>query len=165
MYLSALQRQLNIKGYQCSTNLEFVLFKHNVKSVSDVTFFSLSLQCIRNGNGTRFHPNPDAPNGKPQTVAFLNHNLSIYLGIIDCSFSPSLVFIPFTGYKPRTPQALNGIYNEIDKVIYFSVTRSFEFIYYLSVFCFVIFNFLPLPLVWLPFLALPRYIFGMYTFN
>lgn len=28
------QRQLNIKGYQCSTNLEFVLFKHNVKTVS-----------------------------------------------------------------------------------------------------------------------------------
>lgn len=28
------QRQLNIKGYQCSTNLEFVLFKHNVKNVS-----------------------------------------------------------------------------------------------------------------------------------
>lgn len=29
------QRQLNIKGYQCSTNLEFVLFKHNVKNVSE----------------------------------------------------------------------------------------------------------------------------------
>lgn len=39
VYFCALQRQLNIKGYQCSTNLEFVLFKHNVKNVSDFTVF------------------------------------------------------------------------------------------------------------------------------
>ncbi|XP_031617317.1 inactive dipeptidyl peptidase 10 isoform X1 [Contarinia nasturtii] len=31
-------RQLNIKGYHCSTNLEFVLFKHNVKSVFRKSF-------------------------------------------------------------------------------------------------------------------------------
>lgn len=34
IYHLYLQRQLNIKGYQCTTNLDFVLFKHNVKNVS-----------------------------------------------------------------------------------------------------------------------------------
>lgn len=29
-----IQRQLNVKGYQCTTNLDFVLFKHDVKNVS-----------------------------------------------------------------------------------------------------------------------------------
>lgn len=28
------QRQLNVKGYQCSLDLRYVLFKHNVKQVS-----------------------------------------------------------------------------------------------------------------------------------
>lgn len=28
------QRQLNVQGYQCSADLRYVLFKHNVKPVS-----------------------------------------------------------------------------------------------------------------------------------
>lgn len=31
------QRQLNVKGYQCSTDLRYVLFKHNIKYVSILT--------------------------------------------------------------------------------------------------------------------------------
>lgn len=60
IYLSTLQRQLNIKGYQCSTNLEFVLFKHNVKNVSDVTIIVLSYITVHSSSvaircETRFH--------------------------------------------------------------------------------------------------------------
>lgn len=29
------QRQLNVQGYQCSADLRYVLFKHNVKPVSN----------------------------------------------------------------------------------------------------------------------------------
>lgn len=32
------QRQLNVQGYQCSGDLRFVLFKHNVKPVSNVKY-------------------------------------------------------------------------------------------------------------------------------
>lgn len=34
-----LQRQLNVKGYQCTINLGYVLFKHNVKQVSKTIHF------------------------------------------------------------------------------------------------------------------------------
>jgi hypothetical protein len=27
------QRQLNVRGYQCSPNLRYVLFQHNIKEV------------------------------------------------------------------------------------------------------------------------------------
>lgn len=33
-FVYSLQRQLNVKGYQCSTDLKYVLFKHNIKHVS-----------------------------------------------------------------------------------------------------------------------------------
>ena len=29
------QRQLNVRGYQCSQNLKYVLFQHNVKTETD----------------------------------------------------------------------------------------------------------------------------------
>lgn len=41
--LSLLQRQLNVKGYQCSLDLRYVLFKHNVKQVSGLLFHYLPL--------------------------------------------------------------------------------------------------------------------------
>lgn len=28
------QRQLNVRGYECSPNLRYVLFQHNIKEVS-----------------------------------------------------------------------------------------------------------------------------------
>ena len=40
------QRQLNVQGYQCSSDLRYVLFKHNVKPVSD-------RNCDRNDSKSR----------------------------------------------------------------------------------------------------------------
>lgn len=37
------QRQLNVRGFQCSNDLRYVLFKHNVKHVSKPSLFILIL--------------------------------------------------------------------------------------------------------------------------
>lgn len=35
-FLTFFQRQLNVQGYECSSDLRYVLFRHNVKPVSSL---------------------------------------------------------------------------------------------------------------------------------
>uniref|UniRef100_A0A0C9RBH7 Dpp10_0 protein n=1 Tax=Fopius arisanus TaxID=64838 RepID=A0A0C9RBH7_9HYME len=75
-------RQLNVQGYECSTNLRYVLFKHDVKPVFRNTFTALyTVYDVTNDHHTplRLHASPRVQQTRLQYVAWLGNTTALLM--------------------------------------------------------------------------------------
>ncbi|KAH0539481.1 inactive dipeptidyl peptidase 10 [Cotesia glomerata] len=75
-------RQLNVQGFQCSSNLRYVLFKHDVKPVFKHTFTALyTVYDVTNDHHTplRLHASPRVQPTRLQYTAWLGNSTSLLM--------------------------------------------------------------------------------------